>query len=343
MTTKTPADVIKIGHIGNLEIIFMLIFLLTSNIFHTFPVSLIKSAGSSAWISVIISTIPAVAGTAGWILWMKDTQEPGFVPGLRNTAGRVLGDLIAFALIAFFAMKISLNTRMFGGGAVIGLLPRFPLEVLLATIIIPSIYAAWFGLEAVSRLTVLFIPLIGISVAVVLLSSYRLWDFRHMLPLWGLGHTETLLTGLANVRLWGGISVIIVFKSYVKQAAVSPGNFKGIAISAIVLVVVTVAITSIFPYPQSTFQVIPLGIVARSTKFRDFWNESNPILFHLVFAILIQSSITYIGIFITFAQLTNTKTYRPIVPAVGLLGIRAVRITSRISTLQPRSSPHLCF
>ena len=264
-------DVVKLGHIDSNQASFMLSFLLLTKVFLALPSFIIRKTGTGAWITMALSAMLASVGLWGWLRWSKCTGNLGVVPSLRLTLGRILGDIAALFMALYFVIVTSLSVRVFSGGAVIALLPEFPIEILISVIIAAALYSAWLGLESVGRSAVFFFPIVTVSIIVVVVGSYRLFDIRHLHPLFGMGVPVLIRESLPHTGLFGAISVTAVLKSYLRQPHDLPRfAYRGLAIAAVFMIGSVVLISAVFPYPVSTRQIIPLGTVARAVYLGRF-------------------------------------------------------------------------
>ncbi len=321
-------DVVKLGHIDSNQASFMLGFLLWTKVFLALPSFIIRKTGTGAWITLILSAMLASIGLWGWLRWSKCTGNLGVVPSLRLTLGRILGDIAALFMALYFAAVTSLSVRVFAGGAVIGLLPEFPIEILISVIIAAALYSAWLGLESVGRSAVFFFPIVAVSMVVVVVGSYRLFDIRHLHPVFGMGVPVLVRESLPHTGLFGAISATAIFKSYVRQPDELPRfAYRGLAIATVFMVGSVVLISAVFPYPVSTRQIIPLGTVARAVYLGRFLQRIEALFtFTWFFASAVHASICYMITLILLCQLMNARTYRPLVPGVACLtfGIAAL-------------------
>ena len=126
-------DFVRQGHISGRQFMFMLAFLMGTKVLYMFPTVMVTKSGSSAWISIAVAAVLGLAGLWGWILWANLTGAEGVVASLRKTCGRLLGDAIALAGLAILIAATGWTARLFAGGAVVGILPEFPIEAVIWT------------------------------------------------------------------------------------------------------------------------------------------------------------------------------------------------------------------
>lgn len=315
------SQVVQLGHLDGKELSTITAFLLGAKVFLMTPSFLADRVGTSAWLTALIATPLALLGLVGWLKWSSATSDLAVVPALRKTLGRFLGDLVAFLIVLTCLAGGALNTRVVAGGAVIGLLPQFPIEVILAVGVFISVYAAWLGLETVARVAVIFAPLTVVSMVAVIAGASRFVDLRNLFPFWGLGIAETLKEGAINTGLFAVMPGIMAWKSYVRTPKdMSRGSHGGVFLAGLILVIGTAIATTVFPYPEIARIIDPLGILARAVYLGPFLPRLEALFtFVWFFTTSVQLSVLFIIALIFLSQLTGTHTIRPLVPSVALL------------------------
>ncbi|MFY9359385.1 MAG: GerAB/ArcD/ProY family transporter [Bacillota bacterium] len=321
-------DVIKLGHLDSDQFTVILGFLIATKVFLTLPSYITKRIGTGAWLTIAFSGVLAAVGLWGWVGWCKATGNLGFVPSVRLTLGRVMGDLTVLAVTVYFVLVTSFSVRVFAGGAVIGLLPEFPIEILIVIVVISSIYAAWLGLETVARAAIFFYPLIVLTIVIVGLGSYRIFDIRHLHPVLGMGFPSILREAAVQFGIYGGIAMAAIFKSYLRNPDQLPkAAFTGLSVATLFMMASVILVSAILPYPENTRHVIALGVIARTVYLGRFLQKIEALFtFTWFFASAVHARTCYMVTLVLLCQLMNTRTYRPLVPGVGLLtfGIAAL-------------------
>ncbi len=308
-------DVVKLGHIDSNQASFMLSFLLLTKVFLALPSFIIRKTGTGAWITMALSAMLASVGLWGWLRWSKCTGNLGVVPSLRLTLGRILGDIAALFMALYFVIVTSLSVRVFSGGAVIAILPEFPIEILISVIIAAALYSAWLGLESVGRSAVFFFPIVTVSIIVVVVGSYRLFDIRHLHPLFGMGVPVLIRESLPHTGLFGAISVTAVLKSYLRQPHDLPRfAYRGLAMSCRVYDRVCCPDICSVSVPCKHKAIIPLGTVARAVYLGRFLQRIETLFtFTWFFASAVHASVCYMVTLILLCQLYECTD----LPALG--------------------------
>lgn len=299
----------------------MLLYLTASTAFLAFPALIMTKAGNAAWLSMALSAGFGYIGLWGWIRWSDTTANKAFVPALRETLGRFSGDFVGLMVFAYLLSSTGLLARVFSGGTIIGLLPEVPIEILQGTLIIVSAFGAWLGLEPVARTGVVLAPVVTLSLTVVLLASYRLVDIRHVFPFWGLGPLAVLKQGLRGAGIFANISALVILKAYMRNPRLSrTAGIWGMSLGAFFMILTTLVIAASFPYPESTRQLFPLGVLARSIILGKFLQRLEALFsFSWFFSIAVNLAVAYVLSLIVFSQLSDTQTVRPYVFPISSL------------------------
>ena len=312
---------ISVGHLSTHQVMFLLVFLYAGKLLFMFPALMSGRVGSSAWISTAIAVTVELIGMWGWLLWMKATGGEGFVLSARRSLGRVMGDAAVVFVIVTFVLLEAMNIRMFSSGAVIGLLPEYPVSVIITISIVSSMYAAWLGPETVGRTAGLLVIPSLLSIAVVILGMTQSFHFENVLPIWGLGFRTTLVEGILAGGAFAGGPMVGVVKSYIRDPREFPRRaVLSVVVGGLALVLGTLSLEGIFPYPMLSRKIEPLGIAARSVSLGRFLQRLEAVfVFTWFFAANVQASFLSVLTLILISQLCGTKTYRPFVPSLATL------------------------
>lgn len=328
---QSQSSSLCVGHVSEHQVAAMIAFCLGVKALLITPTFLILDLAGGAWIAVAVSLGVALVGLFGWLKWSRLTPGSGVLSALQRTLGRPLGVAVCALLMFCFLIAISFSMRLFAGGAVIGLLPQFPIEILLVVLISASAYSAWLGLESVARAATFYLGPTIISLIIVMLAGSKGHDARNLLPLFGQEPATVLLEGIKRAGLWGLLSTFVALKPYVRsESDLAKGTSKGLLIAGIALAVTVVTILSFFPYPSGARLAHPMGIMARSVYLGRFLQRLEAIfVFTWFFASALQSSFVYFVLLALLSEVAGTKTYRPFVPALASLsfGISALPVS----------------
>ena len=284
------------------------------------PTFLTMRLSTGAWISVILSTAVGVFAATGWLKWSELTSGLPFFQALQATLGRFLGTLVCALITISFLVAISFSMRLFAGGAVIGLLPDVPIEILLIVLIFASAYSAWTGLESLARASTFFFAPTLLSFIIIVVTSMRDLDLRNLLPFWGPGPVEVGLAGFQLVGLWGILPAFAALKTYIRrEEELRTGVLTGLIAAGTTLTASVIALLLFFPYPSGTRLSHPMGILARSIYLGRYFQRLEALfIFTWFFPSAIQAGFTYFVILVFLAQMSGVNTYRPFLPAVSL-------------------------
>ncbi len=322
----------SLGHLDSKQVVILLFYLTVSTAFLSFPALVMAKAGNAGWLSMVLSAGFGYAGLWGWIRWSETTTNKTFVPALRETLGRLFGDFVALLVFSYLISSAAFLARVFSGGTVIGLLPEVPIEVLQGTLVIVSAFGAWLGLEPVARTGVVLAPVIALSLAVVLLASYRLLDVRHIFPFWGLGPLAVAKQGFHGAGIFANMAALVILKGYTRNPELPRvAGMWGMSLGALFMILTTFVVAAAFPYPESARHLFPLGVLARSIILGKFLQRLEALFtFSWFLSIAVYLAIAFVLSLIVFSQLSDSQTVRPYVFPVSSLAFGLGLIPSSI-------------
>lgn len=321
-------EYVRQGHISGRQLMFLTAYVVGTKVLYLYPTIMATNVGSSAWLAVAIAACPGLLGLWGWVKWIRITGSAGFVSSLRRTCGRFVGDLIAVATLGILILVTGWSIRLFVGGAVIGVVPEYPIEALVWISDLTALYAAWLGVEAVARASGFFFAPTFISFALVMISLRGTFRLENLAPFWGLGAANTLVHGLVSGGTFGGIVAVAIMKPYMRKLQETGSrSVFGLLIATAVLIAGLIVVAGVFPYPMSTGKADPLGAMARSVYLGRFIQRFEALfIFVWYFSTSVHTSFLCVLDLAVLSELANTGTYRTFVPALATLtfGIAAI-------------------
>lgn len=287
------------------------------------PAITAQRAGQDAWLAT--SLLPGLVGFAVlWVAWKLRQHYPGrTLPRmLEELLGKWLGRAVGILYLLFLLFMNTLILREFGDFAIIAYLPKTPLMVLHAAIILLAGYAAGKGLEVIVRMTQFVLPLFVAGFLLIVLLSVPEMDPAKLLPVFGGGVRPLISASLIPASWYGEIAVLLFFHTQVNK----PGEIwrqGGYALLGIVLFCTldTLAVLLVFgPELSGTF-VFPFWSLARYIEYRGIERVDSLIVLLWVSAMVIKAALIFYVFCRATAQVFHLASYRKLlIPAVILQG-----------------------
>lgn len=301
-----------ITKIGKLEAIALVCLVMTNQIILNMPKHIIDSCGSSAWINVIfLGIIILIFG----ILVCK-LFDPFMGKDLLDVSeylgGKPLKFIIGFAYLSLFLIIPGTILQYFAGTLKILYYNDTPNFVLLIIFLVAAVIATKTGMNSISRVNLVIVPILIISIAVLFLSSWKLFQVERLFPILGYGIDATFFTGLSNLFAFGGIALIYFIMPILKNY----GDFKKITITSIIissifLLFSVLSLLLAFPILDNTTETLSIYSLARMIEYGRFFQRIDTLfVFVWIFSAFSHLSIALAISLYIFKKLFNIKNPR---------------------------------
>ncbi|WP_240689013.1 endospore germination permease [Ammoniphilus sp. YIM 78166] len=243
-----------------------------------------------------------------------------FIQYGEQIIGRVLGKGLGFVFSFYFIFICGIVLRQYGEFLVGSFLSQTPLLVIMGSMALVCALAVRGGLEAISRLSDMFVPilfLLWLTLVILLIPEFEL---RNLLPVMEKGITPSLLAAVvpqAWYTMFFFMSFLLPFLSDQKQG-LKWGFYSVLAVMA-TLVITNLATLLLFGNITGNF-LYPVMSASRYIGYADFFEN----LESVVMAIWIGGSFIKLGImyYITVlctAQCLELSDYKLLSLPIGLL------------------------
>jgi spore germination protein KB len=223
------------GHVEPREGIRVMVITLISMLFMHYPQLMIVWAGPAAW-QLVLLLLPTGLVLA-WLFAKLVDRFPGkdLHQIAEAAAGRFLGTLLMLAVWVWLLGHLSLNLRDFTEAFKITLLPNTPVSVISVLLAVAAGAAAWFGLEAIGRVGLLFFAPVYVVLALVVLLNLPRVDPAQFYPFWGFGAIQTARGLLAFLPMLSEITLLLILG----QVFRSPRVFGQVTRTTIIIYALT--------------------------------------------------------------------------------------------------------
>ncbi|MEF3313477.1 endospore germination permease [Paenibacillus sp. GYB004] len=221
----------------------------------TLPRRTAETSGESGWIVAIGGALLAMLAMT--VIVKLSNRHPGQTiveftarmlgPSRYPWIGRIAGFPIFLAYFLFWAASTALVARTFGDVVVTTVLPKTPLEVVIATMLITGFIFVMYDEEVVARVNEILLPIIVIPVLVIALSSFQSAKIDNLLPIFN-GNWTGLLKGIVyTASSYLGFEMMMIFFADTEQGGKRmSGGMIGIAIPGLIYVLIVISGISVF-------------------------------------------------------------------------------------------------
>ncbi|KQL54893.1 hypothetical protein AN964_16200 [Heyndrickxia shackletonii] len=326
---------IEKGRISNIQAAMLAITSLTI-IGHLILLTVvIQQSRQDGWMATIIGTI---LGLIGILSIVKLSQ---CFPGL--TLVEILfhhfswvGKIIGVLYLLYFFLMVTLAVRLYGETYKI-IMPDTPLPAFIIVIILLTAYIVYSGLETLSRLNQIMLPVLVIfAIAVVFLTMGEKKDYTNLLPIFGNGYLPVGKGSLSVMGWFGEFVVLGMILPYVQQPKklVKTGIWAAVVTCIFFLGPVTGPI-ALFGPVEAAKMTFPTFSEVKYISSGDVINRFDVIavLFWTV-GLMIRISVFFYGLCLGLAQSLKLPSYQPlIIPLAWLIGVGTILFIKNFAEL----------
>ncbi len=310
------------ARVGRRELTSMLTLLIATHAFLNYPNEASVSGLEAAWMEPIISGVVAlIAFLVMDGLFRRFFPGVGLLDVIKIALGKYLSVVLSLALAAYFILVTAAIMRQFVETVIITVLPSTPIVVVSALFIIAVGYVATCGLEAVVRVAQLAFPLFVLGILGLCLLTMNWWHPVLLLPFWGTGVQSIALGSLRTSSVFINILLLTVIYPHAKDHRDLRKVGVHSTIYGVLLLVAFLLVYHMVFAPTETAKLSsPIYSVARLIHIGRFVQRIESIyIFIWVSAAVLKMSITTWAATYILTYTFDWPTYRPIIPAIGLL------------------------
>lgn len=281
-----------------------------------------RQALQDAWISTLIATTNGVLIALLVITLMRRFPEQTLVQYSEDIMGKFIGKIIGLGYIWWFLHINAIIVREFGDFMVDVFMPRTPLLVFNAMIVLLAVMAVKSGLEPLGRLNEWIFILNSFILIMIFTFSIPEVRLENLQPVLERGIVPVLRGAYTPTMWFGEIIILGMIFPFITQ----PQRGYRIALAHLItgafLLAGAVITLGIFgPELLSRFK-FPITEVVRLISLGDFLERIEIILAVLwISGVFVKVSIFHYVTVMAAAQWFNLRDYRPLALPLGILNV----------------------
>ena len=324
----------SLGLAGGIAIVFVTSF--STFFLSAWSVYLDKSTTAN-WLVPLVVLIGGILALFFLLYALKYTSGDLF-SACSQLLGKTAARVIAVYYIATFFLDAGLLLRQYSENTLLTALPMadFPITIGWYSLIVAIIL--FLGIEAISRASSLFLPVVTAGITLVLLLLLPQYEFLYLAPWNGPG---LQIVALSGIKAWGfNLAVIIPFilaTSFKKTRTIRSAVIYGLGISVLFRALAVAAFVATFGQGSGREKVLPFFEMARLVYINRFIQriESLFILLWVILGVLGIAIEIYAGLYL-LGRLFNLPALRPLI-------MPAVLIIAQLAMLPPEITGVLKF
>lgn len=308
------------GRISNWQATALIITLILASSTISLPNIIYKEAGQDAWLSIIIAAASGII--AGFIFASLGNRFPRrtFIQYMPDIVGKTLGKIIGFIYIIFFMFINAGIIREIAEIFKTNFMQETPLSVFSIGMVLVAAYAVRSGLEVLTRVNEIMMPLVLLMLLMVMGLSYMEIDAYLLLPVLEDGFMPVLKGSIYPTLFFAETVVMLMIIPYLnKPYGVKRTIFSAILIVTLFQLALMVMAIGVFGSLVDDLN-FPILQMARYISLLELFERMEP----LIMLTWIGGGFVKVGIFyycavLAMAQWLNLREYKALVLPTGVL------------------------
>lgn len=307
--------------IGYREVLALLVFMMASKIFLSFPRDLVYQGKTGGWLVVLLSGLFSLIGFCFIYLLLKKYPDKNLIEISSYLTGPVLGLIIGLLIFSFFLVNTALLLRKFSETFILAILPRTPISVIMLFFLILLIYSVLKGIETITRVAWFYGPYLLGTLVTILRFSVIHAHLYNLSPLLGPGPLVIVKYSLVDLSLFSEVIFLALVAPLIREKTkIFKVGLMSIVITSCINLIVVLIIIMVFTAEAVERLSLPLFQLARLITFGAFIQRVESVFVFLYFlAASIQLGGLFYGTVSSYAQTFKITNYRPLVFPLAVL------------------------
>lgn len=250
--------------------------------------------GQDGWISVILATL--ILLLMGWLIIRLNRYYPDqtFFQYSTQIFGKWIGNLANLIFLSYLFITAGYELRGMAEVTHFYLLPNTPPAVSISLMVFVGIYLMTGGIIAVARMFEVLLPITLFFFFVVLATSFKVFEWRNILPVMGMG-VEPVIKGIHGSSLtFSGYEFMLVLNAFMQRKKEAwKAISAGILVPALFYVVIVIVVVGGLGPDQTITLTFPTIELIRSYELTGIFFERYEVFLLAVW--ILQIFATYVS------------------------------------------------
>lgn len=264
--------------IGSKEAIALVVTIVFNHIILNATTEIISTTGSSSLLNLLYVEIITLIFACTVCYFLNKFPTYDLIDISKYLGGNVLKWIIGLAYVIYIIFFSGSFLHMFASCLQVIYFPYTQIYYIILVFIIASLISCNFNYNAVLRSTLIFFPVLIISLLFLFVSDIPFYKIDRIYPIWGQGAYTTFVTGLSNMFAFQGITCIYFLPPMLKE----PEKIKKIAVHSIIwscifLLISVAIILFMFHSFLDSDELLPLFSAVKYIEFGSFFRKLDSI------------------------------------------------------------------
>ncbi len=282
------------------------------------PALLEPPKNQDIWISeALFFPLQLLLSVPVYLLWKKFPDKT-IIQYSQTIAGKA-GKLVGILCILFIIHNTAISLAQFSLFLTTAIMPETPLLFFIVSLALVCAYAVRNGIEVISRTSELFLPIVILAIIMVSLLLIKDMNLKVLTPVMEKGIFPVLQGGFIYATRTPEVLGLAMLLPYLNERQKVKTIFiVSFALIAILFVLITIPILTVFGMEEASTRGFPFYGVIRQISVGDFLERIE--IIHIGIWTLgnfIKVSLSYYLAVLGLGQLFNLKDYKPLALPAG--------------------------
>lgn len=305
---------------GSWEGTALMINLVFAHIMLLFPRDMAKFGGSAGWMIPVIITLLALIYFAVILRLYKNIGSMDLIDISYEAGGRIFKVITGILITVYLILTVSIFLGGFTQTLKIISLDKSPFEYVEILFWIGLVAAAYFGIEAVARLSSILVPVVIAGFILITLGVIPEFEVNNLFPVLGEGVYSVLKGSIMKLSVFASFIILFLMVPFFKKRYLKKVGYSYVLISGVFLIWMTLSFLMVFPYQVAVDKKIPVYQMARYIEFGNYIQRIESI-FVLICSICVLMFLCVIFTFAVyvFAKTLDLRHYKPVIMPMAII------------------------
>ncbi len=321
----------KIGF-GSWEATALMVNFVFAHIMLVFPRDMVQFGGSACWIIPIIITLIALCYFAIILKLYKNIGSLDLLDISAGIGGRSFKVIVGLLITVLLIATVSIFLGAFSQTLKIISLDNSALEYVGILFFVGMTAAAYYGIEAIARISAFLVPIIVIGFILITIGVIPEFRINNLYPILGEGILSISKGSIIKLNTFSSFIILFLMVPFFKKQYLKKVGFSYIILSGLLLLWSTLSFILVFPYELAIDKKIPVFQLARHIDFGNFVQriESISVLISSICAIIFLGAL-FNFIMYVFVKSLDLQQSKPIILPFAIIIFSLATFSKRIN------------
>lgn len=309
----------------------IVIFIRSSSLLSAFFFSITKQ---DSWLIVLFGTVVCIPLLWVYVALAKQYPDKSLIQINDEVFGRIGGKIVSVFYIWFFFTLTTLNLRDLGGFVNKSIMILTPNTVIISIFIILCAWSVYYGLEVVTRYSIVFTIISTAILIVSILATFNIMNFENFLPIFHQPVNSYIHgTHIISTIPFGELVVFLMIAPNVegKEKGLAKYFYGGFFIAALLILLVILRDTAVLGNMLELLSLPSFEALRLATLFETISHIEILFAVLLILFLFFKISILFYTSILAVSHFFKIKSYRPLIlPASALIVVYSITIFENV-------------